>query len=1791
MKRTHRALSAALAVVLASSLCTIPAYAVESDAEPAPPGRVQTDETAPNQSPEADHGPGSEVPDASGTAEASGSKSQTRTENAAEPTASPLQAENASRSAVAPPAGELRVTLTEGRPAATAGTAYEVALADSDGVQVGAQQLNLSLEGDSWSVARFDGLADGSYTLSVRAPGIAPCSQKIDVKGDSSAVELYVGDLAADPQAPARIGVLVPGDVNGDGTVDDADASAIIDDIEAGAASPACDANGDGTVSLADLETAVSSFDRVAVEATVARSLPPAAVEAAPGEGTEVASGSLDEVVGADAKPVSLKASEAISDEHPVEVSFDLAKDSEQAPQLGGMVINVPASGDHAPEAGRLLVELTDGTVREIGISRAEARAAFFRSSAPTAVIDENGTVVVDFGGQIAVKKVTLVITKTQGGTNLAEVSKVEFLNNMEERIPEPELNIPGELSAVAGSKQFSVSWKAETNVTGYELSISANGREEVKRTTGTSLSVTQFDEQKIKNGTVFTLKVRSTNGAWRSDWSGSVQVTPKAEKVPDAPEGLSLKGTYRGFSASWKNMEDTDSYNLLYREKADENGAYTEVRGLTKASCTVDGLKDGTEYQVRVVGVNEIGESSPSVPGIVATANVNPAQLPAYRLVNTKDADGDYLNHIVSATYSAHDGKASMVDSPLDDASGVARSAYGLFDDDYTSYLHVKDWDYGGHYPAFNKGVEVTFDEPQTLGMVSFADVQDGVDFGKVAVSYVDDAGAWQTVQANVQMRTGENGRKYVLAKLPQPVTSSKVRIGMGHSWSSGNVVVAEMRFHAYDSLESDIMALYADDLHLELKDDVTSAAVDELQQRLDTPDPASGEFNPYRVELQVELDNARKLLATQGLEGTVRVHNGISSARDNRSLGISGLNAWQPLGAVVAEGDQIVVYTGAKGAVTGKEAPLRLVVSQQHPESSNVSKTIATLKVGRNEITIPSLSSLDVEHGGQLYVEYTGDNDAADWGVRVSGAQAVPVLDLYQVDDSAERLARTTAYVQALEAYVPALEESHGKLHGAGGNAAVRYGYDPKNCVLNATDVMLDQMMYSVPAQQMLAGAGSGTADERAARLLASFDAMDQMMELFYQHKGLADSFDAGTDAAVIKSNLLPSQHLNIRYTRMFAGAFMYAAGNHIGIEWDSVPGLGKGSPVAVDGDGEKASGSYFGWGIAHEIGHNINQAQYAYPEVTNNYFAQLSQTDGTSASARFSYDEVYDRVTSGDEGRTGSVFTQLAMYWQLRLAYDAGGAYQLYDTYQQAFDNRFFARVDSYARAPKTAPAPEGTELVLGGGEKQNIIRLASAAAERDLTDFFQRWGFTADEATKAYVSQFPAEDRALCYANDDARAYARSHEEAGAVLDKDVAQAAAEANGSEVALSLGADAAAGDSVLGYEIARLTTVDGAQQRQVVGFAQAAADGTASYVDNASSLGNRVVSYEVTVVDKFLNRSKALVLDPIKLTGNGLQDKSGWTVSTNMSSAQDSVPPADDGDPDAPAPKPASELMVDGKADTVYTGASDGEDPVITLDMGKPTEVTSLRYTLGAGAEGSAIGDYRIETSLDGENYTLIKEGALSLDKDGRASLYFDNGKDPWICTYDARYLRITAVGQAGRQLSVAELDVFGPSGDDVFFLDANGGAAGILKSDFVYQKADENLDKQFIPKGSLVFTGSYKGNPAYNVVVLYDENGNVVGGVNADGSTVASQIIMAPEPGDAMLGDVSEGSWVYWIEPGDLASMKLPKQVRAELYRVDNALTNEGQRLVSDSLPGDVPDNLPDVELGGNATVAAD
>ena len=64
--------------------------------------------------------------------------------------------------------------------------------------------------------------------------------------------------------------------------------------------------------------------------------------------------------------------------------------------------------------------------------------------------------------------------------------------------------------------------------------------------------------------------------------------------------------------------------------------------------------------------------------------------------------------------------------------------------------------------------------------------------------------------------------------------------------------------------------------------------------------------------------------------------------------------------------------------------------------------------------------------------------------------------------------------------------------------------------------------------------------------------------------------------------------------------------------------------------------------------------------------------------------------------------------------------------------------------------------------------------------------------------------------------------------------------------------------------------------------------------------------------------------------------------------------------------------------------------------------------------------------------------------------------------------------------------------------------------------------------------------------------------------------------------MLGEVSDGIWVYYIEPGfDVSSVSSGK-VRGELYRVDDAQTQEGERLVSSTTFVEVPAQLPSITL---------
>lgn len=91
---------------------------------------------------------------------------------------------------------------------------------------------------------------------------------------------------------------------------------------------------------------------------------------------------------------------------------------------------------------------------------------------------------------------------------------------------------------------------------------------------------------------------------------------------------------------------------------------------------------------------------------------------------------------------------------------------------------------------------------------------------------------------------------------------------------------------------------------------------------------DEKSGEYNPERESIQKELDNAKGLLDTK-LGDVIEISSEITATKDGH-LGISGLNAWQPLGVSAASGEQVTIYVGHNTKKTGDTAQLKLIATQ---------------------------------------------------------------------------------------------------------------------------------------------------------------------------------------------------------------------------------------------------------------------------------------------------------------------------------------------------------------------------------------------------------------------------------------------------------------------------------------------------------------------------------------------------------------------------------------------------------------------------------------------------------------------------------------------------------------------------------------------------------------------------------------------------------------------------------------------------------------------------------------------
>ncbi|MBD5142078.1 MAG: hypothetical protein HDT22_00450 [Ruminococcus sp.] len=1767
---------------------------------------------------------------------------------------------------------------------------------------------NSSAKSDDKTVV-FSGLESGTYMLMITAKGFKTYKQLIDVKQKKHVIKLTAGFANFDyERGLIHPGVLLIGDVDNDGDVDDADRKTLVNAIHTVRRSPEqlenylnCDLDGDGNVNIEDLMffskgylEEIGKHTDAHVEEYVSPDLLkvelPKQVELK-GEKT------IEDMLNGEGEvSIGLKPGEELSEDNPIEVSFDVQSEepveavvfgiSEETPIEKAFIdvayvdddgiektISVPFvtyeysentetenDQDEEQQADDLGSDeeqypteaLNSGEEQYVAEVSRRSVEFLLNESEVRATLDKNGNIQVNLGKQVAVKKVSLKVTAlavSEGeSNNLVTIAKTEFVNDMASRIPDPELNIPVINNVAIGSEEFTVSWNPETNITGYEVQVK-QGSKVVKTISTTATTVKVKEDKVIKNYVTYTVNVRSINGTWKSDYSESKDAMPVPTKRPDKPDNVKASGVYRGIKVGWSNMDDTQSYIVFYKKIGDE--VYTEIPDITSNSYTIEGLEDVVEYEIYVKGKNELGLSPESIHTSATTASLNLADMPKYKLINRDKKGVPGKSHITSVTRYG----GEMIDSELDE--GLTGTAWGAVDGEKTSYYSVNTYNDGGWGGVGNNGLTYTFDKAyklDTIGILTTKDIE------YTHFRWWDENGKAYTIGTaydymNYSTRKLDSqGRPYYLIKLPYAITATKIQICLGRYLSSP-VTISETYFYHYDTLMDEVFDLYVDDLHTVLREDVTQETVDEMRVRINTPDEF-GEINPNKDAVLRELETAEKILNAESLSSAIKIHNGITTNDVGR--GFSGINAWQPLGVSIGKGEEVTIYVGCDKKKTGDSTNLRLITTQYHSESSGVTLDGANLKVGANTFKLSSGSMYGFENGGAMYIQYQGASNAAErYSVRVTGGSEVPMLDLYQVTDENERLERTIAYINKLDAYVPTIEALHNELHKGSQNKNLNYEFDNQNCILGASDILLDTMMYSLPAQQLLAGAGTGTVEERAARLLQSMDATEDMMYLFYQHKGLNKSAAAAVDQ-------IPKGHLNIRYQRMFSGAFMYASGNHIGIEWGSVSAMANAPGVTFDENGQYISGNYFGWGIAHEIGHNINQGSYAVAEITNNYFAQLAQAQDKNEGMRFTYDNIYSKVTSGTKGNCSNIATQLGMYWQLHIAYDKGLNYKTYANYNDQLANLFYARVDTYSRTPSKAPAPGGVALALNGDTDQQLMRLACAAAQKDVLEFFRRWGKEPDINTVAYASQFEKETRAIMYANDDSRVYALNGK--GSSLNTNGSTEAIESIsvkiGSEpnkVNIKINAnDTVPENDVLLYEVIRCTISGGKVEETPVGYTK----GT-EFTDTISTMNNRTVFYRVRMVDQYLNYSKVFETDTVKIEHDGSIDKTNWSISTTGLQAEAVVDDATDEMPCEKTTHDPAEQAIDNNTNTAYEPKVTSDNAEIVLNFNQTLTVSGFKYT-PVDAESSIKGYKIFVKDAQTTEWVLTANGTFK--GNGSQTVYFANSDKEYVSTYSATALKVVLLNQNNQNVSIAELDVLAPTGDNVDFRRADEGGAvviGILGEDYKYAettpdetttttstddstanettttstddskanettkstddskanetikstddskanetttstddskanetttstddskanetttsiddskaeetKTEETKHPYTIPKGSLVFTGSYKGNPAYNVVLLYDEKGNIVGGTDKEGNILADQIILADVPEEGDIANVSSGTWVYWIEPEYLENMKLPEKVRVELYRVNDALTNEGQRLVSDSL----------------------
>ena len=1182
-------------------------------------------------------------------------------------------------------------------------------------------------------------------------------------------------------------GTFALGDVNGDGAVNGGDLTAI--DAHLGqsvtAQTAAYDLNGDNRIDITDL--AYINRNRGAAgqpQLLDTAAIVPAQLDTA---GLILSGGSADDLFQG-GTPVT------ITPEGDKALELPITLNETSGVEMSQIRITCPDAAG-AIQAGTALVELADGSTLTVP----------FDTSRPAGVHAVGQTigervVTIDLGSKVAVKKVTIQVTAVAGQAGFATVTKIEFLKDIVPENPQNEADKVKGLTVTPGDGKVTLSWSAVNNVTGYTVAYGASSN----ALTHSAVSNTnQIVISGLDNLKTYYFQVTAVNGDWRGTPSRVVSAMPQPAGVPGAPSNIRITESDQSLRLSWGNTKDASYYQVFYR--AAGQTSFQQFGGnFSATSATITGLTNGTTYEVAIKAGNQRGTGPYS-----ATASGTPKkeELAMPDLPTEGRIDNSMVQSVVMET-----------------PSNVNRSLCPNFttshviDNDAATYWVANQWWVSSRFTY-------TFKESQDMNyaiLVPYLGGNHKYALSTYTVTAKNSAGETVLEQTQYSAKTMNPSKNYLVLTFPMVEDVKELSITLNEREGNGcRVSISEMAFYKSDSLADDISNLFTDGSFTALRSGVSAGTISALSARLE----ARADFYLDLARLKDELALASSLLqGDSSALGLVKSDFQARAAAKDSQYGQSASDL-QPMGVTARAKATVAVYASLPG-----DAPVYVVPTQYFGESGVWRGTPIKLENGRNYIYVPQIGSLTDERGGPLYLTYAGDNPGAI-RIQVRGDKNTftpPVLELsnwYGMGETARKDA-IRAYVTQLQSYVSALGSTK-----------------METDIRNATEISTPSVLLSIPADRALAGLQgvNRSLDAMVDAMYQNVLAWEDELYVANQVQGIIPSGGARTDS--YRYPMTTRQ--NIRYMRMFAGAFMYAAGNHIGVGYGSTQALVCGKPVSSTGTGN--ANGLFGWGIAHEIGHNMDKLGKA--EITNNIYALAMQAwDGSSMTrdtrltASNIWPAIYAKTAAGRPGAAANVFVQLGMYWQLHLAYDAKDK-------PLDFYNRFFTSWKSGKYS--------------GYSYDDRVALIASETANHNLAPFFTRWGMTLSDGVKDTLAEYPAEKRAIWYLNDGSYAYRLG----GGEAFQGTVSVTSEVHDNEATLTISGE---DDNLLGYEVLR--------NGKPIGFTTGD-----TYTDNLGAANNLTYTYSVIPVDKLGNTGDAVSAPEVRVAYDKTISSSLYTKSAS--------------------------------------------------------------------------------------------------------------------------------------------------------------------------------------------------------------------------------------------------------------------------------------------------------------------